>query len=194
MALTRNYLKSMALTDEQISAIIENHAETVEALKKERDGYKEAAEKASEAAKERDTLRAQLEKAGDAAAVQKEFDAFKAAVAAEKDTAARKAAWRDVLKSGGVQRSEFIDLLEGQTDLKAIEMKDGKITNADALLEPLKAKFAPCFGTSETVGTQMIAPPAGDGKPALTKAEILAIKDTSERQKAIANNLERFQK
>lgn len=164
MALTRNFLKSMQLTDEQISAIIENHAETVEALKRERDGYKEAAEQAAQVAKERDTLRDQLEKAGDAAAVQKEFDDFKAAVAAEKETAARKAAWRDVMKSGGVQRAEFLDLLEGQTDLAAIEMKDGKIVNADALLEPLKAKYAPCFGTAETIGTQPVAPPAGDGK------------------------------
>lgn len=33
MALKREYLKSMGLTDEQVSAIIDAHTDTVEALK-----------------------------------------------------------------------------------------------------------------------------------------------------------------
>ena len=45
MALTRPMLKGMNLTDEQVSAIIEAHMETVDALKEQRDNYKKAAEK-----------------------------------------------------------------------------------------------------------------------------------------------------
>lgn len=45
MALTRAFLKSMTLTDEQISAIIEEHSATVTGLKGEISKYKEDAEK-----------------------------------------------------------------------------------------------------------------------------------------------------
>lgn len=45
MALTRKSLKAMGLTDEQIESIIDMHGETVDALKDQRDQYKEAAEK-----------------------------------------------------------------------------------------------------------------------------------------------------
>ena len=45
MALTRAFLKSMTLTDEQISAIIEEHSATVTGLKSEISKYKEDAEK-----------------------------------------------------------------------------------------------------------------------------------------------------
>lgn len=45
MALTRAFLKSMTLTDEQISAIIEEHSATVTGLKGEITKYKEDAEK-----------------------------------------------------------------------------------------------------------------------------------------------------
>ena len=37
MALTRSFLKGMSLTDEQVSAIIDAHAESIDALKQHRD-------------------------------------------------------------------------------------------------------------------------------------------------------------
>ena len=40
MALSRAMLKGMNLTDEQVSAIIEEHTATVDGLKKQRDEYK----------------------------------------------------------------------------------------------------------------------------------------------------------
>ena len=61
MALTRNFLKSMGLNDEQISAVIESHAETVDALKEQRDAYKDDAEKLAAVTKERDSLKKELE-------------------------------------------------------------------------------------------------------------------------------------
>ena len=45
MALTRAFLKGMNLTDEQISAVIEEHTNVTDALKADRDKYKEEAEK-----------------------------------------------------------------------------------------------------------------------------------------------------
>ena len=43
MALTRKMLKAMGIEDEKIDQIIEAHTETVDALKVERDQYKEDA-------------------------------------------------------------------------------------------------------------------------------------------------------
>ena len=44
MAVTRSFLKGMGLTEEQVSAIIEEHVSTTNALKEQRDSNKDAAE------------------------------------------------------------------------------------------------------------------------------------------------------
>ena len=43
MSLTRKMLKAMGIEEEKIDQIIEAHSETVDALKKDRDTYKENA-------------------------------------------------------------------------------------------------------------------------------------------------------
>ena len=48
MALTRRSLTAMGIDAEKIDEIIALHAETVEALKEQRDGYKTEADKAKE--------------------------------------------------------------------------------------------------------------------------------------------------
>ena len=58
MALTRSFLKGMGITDEQISAIIEAHTESTDALKAQRDNYKAYAEKLPAVQQELDTLKA----------------------------------------------------------------------------------------------------------------------------------------
>ena len=54
MALTRNFLKSMGLTDEQVSAIIENHTDSIDGLKAELATARAAAETVEALTKERD--------------------------------------------------------------------------------------------------------------------------------------------
>ena len=57
MALTRAMLKGMQLTEEQVSAIIEEHSNTVQGLKDEIKKYKADAEKLPEVQKELDKLK-----------------------------------------------------------------------------------------------------------------------------------------
>lgn len=191
MALTRSYLKSMGLTDEQVNAIIENHAETVDALKKERDGFRTQAEAAAEVAKERDTLKEQLAKAGDAAKVQAEFDAYKTKVEGEKAKAAKSSAVRAALKAAGVNRDEFADLLLGKVDFDKVELDGDAVKDSAALIDPLKASYAGCFGTVTEKGTPPATPPSG-GATGMTRDQILAIKDPAEQRMAIAQNLDLF--
>ena len=60
MALTRKMLKAMGIEDEKIDQIIEAHTETVDALKEERDTYKEDASKLTAVQKELETAKSQL--------------------------------------------------------------------------------------------------------------------------------------
>lgn len=171
MALTRNFLKSMGLTDEQVNAIIEGHSDTVTALTKERDDARIAAAQVDGLTRERDEYKTKLEKAGDAAKVQAEFDAYKQQVEGEKANATKTSAVRAALKAAGVNRDEFADLLLGKVDLSKVEMDGDKVKDPAALVDPLKSSYAGCFGVVDDKGTPPSNPPSGGGK-SYTAAEI----------------------
>lgn len=164
MALTRNFLKSMGLTDEQVNAIIEGHSDTVTALTKERDDARTAASKVDELTRERDDYKAKFEKAGDAAKVQADFDAYKKQVEGEKTKAVKTSAIRAAFTAAGVNRPEFAELLLGKVDFDKVEMDGDKIKDTASLIDPLKASYAGCFGTVNTNGTPPTNPPSGGGK------------------------------
>ena len=167
MALTRNFLKSMGLTDEQVNAIIENHTDTVEGLKAERDGYKATAEKQTQNEAEITRLTNELAEArknsGDAAKVQADFDAYKQQVETDKTNAAKTAAVRKALKAAGVQREEFIDLLLGKVDLSTVELEGDAVKEVDKLIDPMKENFAGCFAETKQQPLPPNSPPPGGG-------------------------------
>lgn len=191
MALTRNFLKSMGLTDEQVSAIIEGHSDTVTALTKERDDARAAAAKVEELTRERDDFKAKYEKAGDASKVQAEFDAYKQKVEGEKVSAAKTAAVRKSFKSAGVNRDEFADLLLGKVDMDKVELDGDKVKDEAALLDPLKNKYAGCFGEVSDKGTDPMNPPGNGGKATYTMADIekMSIDEINKNWDAISNSL-----
>ena len=69
---------------------------------------------------------------------------------------------------------------------------DGKFKDSDKILENIKSEWADFIATKETHGADTATPPANNGGGKLSKADIMKIKDTSERQKAIADNHELF--
>lgn len=167
MALSRTYLKSMGLTEEQVSAIIENHTETVEGLKKERDDYKTKAEGVGAIAKERDELAGRveaLEKAsGDVAKVQAEYDAYKKQVETEKANAGKKALVRKALENAGANPAA-LDLLLNTVDLSKVETDGEAIKDVEAVLKPVKEAHSGLFGEVREAGTPPLNPPTGNGK------------------------------
>lgn len=193
MALTRAMLKGMQLTEEQVSAIIEEHSNAVQGLKDEIKKYKADAEKLPEVQKELDKL-----KEGDGNNWEKKyndehnaFENYKKEVAGREAIAKVRSAYRKLLVENGVGE-KHVDAILRVTDFSNIKIdKEGKLENADKLAESIKSEWAGFITTTGTKGAQVSNPPGGS-KTTMTKDEIMKIKDTSERQKAIAENIDLF--
>ena len=195
MALTRNFLKSMGLTDEQVNAIIENHTETIEGLKSERDAYKLKADRADELDQQLTAANEKLANSGDAARVQQEFDDYKAAVEAEKITAKKQTAMRALLKdSVGIKREKALDLIMAAEKLDGYELgENDQFKDADNIIKAMKEKHADWIGEVQDKGIPPLNPPGGGGAgTGKTREEIMAIKDTARRQMEIFNNRHLF--
>ena len=193
MALTRSMLKGMGLTEEQVSAIIDAHTETVDGLKDSLKAAKADADKLKTVQKELDDLKANN---GDdfKSKYEKEhsdFEDYKKTVANEKATAEKRSLYRELLKDCGID-AKRIDTVMRVADINAAKVKDGKIENVEDLTKSIQSEWADFIATDTTRGASVQTPPSGSGSKK-SKSDILAIKDTSERQKAIAENIDLFQ-
>ena len=165
MALSRAFLAGLGVETDKINAIIEAHAETVDALKEQRDDYKKKAEEGKTAAAELEALKAEAEK--NAAYKEKyekisaEYDAYKADQDAKTTKAAKAEAYKALLAENGVSANRIGAVMK-VTDLDALELdKEGKLKNADKLTEGIKTEWADFIVTTETKGAQTQTPPGG---------------------------------
>lgn len=202
MSLTRKALVAMAIDAEKIDQIIEMHSETVDALKAEKDSAKEEArkykadsDKLAEVEKELNELKAKAEQP-DAYkekynTLKKEYDTYKGEVTAKETKAAKTKAYRAMLQEIGVS-DKRIDSVMKVADLSSIELdEDGTIKDVDALKASAKDEWSDFIVSSGKKGAETPTPPSNTGG-VKTKEDILNIKDTSERQAAIAANHELF--
>lgn len=194
MALGRKFLKALGLDDAVIDTIIEAHSESIEALKKERDEAKEAADRSEKLEQQLREANEKLEKAGDAARVQADFDAYKQQIEGEKTAASRKAVMASVLRDQvGIKRESARNLILATMDMAKYEWdENGKLKNESAVAEALRQEYAEWIASTQTSGMSTATPPAGSGGR-MTRDEIMKIEDTSKRQQAIAENLDLFQ-
>lgn len=191
MAFTRTFLKTMNLTDEQISAIMEEHVAVTDALKKQRDDYKAEADKLPEALKELDAVKGGEDYKAKWESEHKSFEDYKAQIKAEADLNKVKAAYRKLLMDEKIS-DKRLDAVIRLTDFGKMTLdKDGNLENADQLREGIRSEWGDYIATTRTEHERVATPPAV-GKSTPTKEEILAIKDTGERQKAISENHELF--
>lgn len=157
-------LKAMGIEDEKIDQIIDEHAESVNALKAQRDEFKEAADKADGYKKELDALKA---KGADEyeekyKAKCKELDDYKAEVAGEKAAAEKRGLYRQLLESAGVDPKRIETVLK-VSDLENVTVKDGAIEDADKLTEGIKADWADFIATTTVKGADVAHAPKGEG-------------------------------
>ena len=198
MALTRKFLSALGIEDDKVDEIIGAHTETVNALKEQRDSYKADAEKLPTVQKELDDMKAAAEKNGKDAykvkydALKEDFDKFKADLKEKEKHARKEDAYRALLEEVGISEKRIKSVLK-VSDVDSVEFDDdGKVKDADALKKAIGEEWEDFIVQKETKGTNTATPPAGSGKVYKSKDEIMAIKDTQERQKAIAENHEMF--
>lgn len=184
----------MGLTEEQMDTIIEAHTDTVDGLKTDLARYKEDAEKLPGVQAELENLKAK----GDDGwkdkhdKIKKEFDDYKREQMQKETKSAKESAYRELLKSAGISEKR-IDAVLKVTDLTSVELEDGKIKNADELRKSIKEEWADFVVTTKQKGADTKDPPANNGG-AMSRDDIFKIRDASERQAAIAANLNLFGK
>jgi len=190
MALSRKMLEEMGLEDTQISKVINAHRETVDGLKDEITNYekqvsdleknvKDLEDKVSEATEKFDKEHS-------------DFEEFKKSQADKDVTANKEKAYSELLADVGVSEKRIASILK-VTDIKALEIdKDGKLKDADVLKKSIKEEWADFIVSTEKKGAETPTPKGNTGGSKKSKEEIDAIKDTAERQKAMAENLELY--
>ena len=193
MAFTRKMLKAMGIEDEKIDQIIDAHSETVDALKADRDAYKEDAAKLAAVQKELDELKAKGDDGYKAKyeAEKAAHDALKADIAAKETKKAKTDAYRELLKGANIDEKRIATILRAEAPtIDKIELDaDGKIKNAEQYTQSIKSDWADFIVTQSAKGTNTATPPANGGAATTkTREDILKIKDAGERQKAIAEN------
>lgn len=205
MALTRKMLSAMGIDDDKQDEIINAHIEVVNALKEERDGFKEDAKKASKLQKEIDDLNESMKngerspykvkyeaKVDEYNDLKKQFDDYKADVSAKELESKKSNAYKELLKESGVS-GKRIDSVLRVTDLSKIELdNDGKIKDPDGLKKNIKEEWSDFIVTESKQGANVSNPPANTGGGKKSKEEIMSIKDTAARQQAMLENKELF--
>lgn len=124
----------------------------------------------------------------------KAFEDYKNDVTAKENKAAKENAVKAYFEGKNISGKNLEIAMRGCTaEIAALELEDGKIKDTATLDELVNGTYAGLVQTTHTTGTSTSNPPAnGGGKSTKTMAEIMAIKDTAERQKAIAENPEVF--
>ena len=162
MALTRAMLKGMGLTEEQVSAIIEEHTTVTSGLKDQIKQYKEDAEKLPTVQKELDGL-----KNGNSDWEQryekehKAFDDYKKEVSNKETLRKVQSAYRKLLVTAGVDEQR-IDAVMKVTDFSGMTLdNDENLVDADKLTENIKETWKGFLVTVKTTPAQVQTPPSG---------------------------------
>jgi len=191
MALSRKFLSALGIEAEKIDEIINAHSETVEALKEERDSFKEKAEKFDKVQSDLDAANKKIEDLSKDdtykvkyEALKEDFNDYKKGIETEKSNNNKTAAYKSLLKEIGISEKR-IDAVARLAELDKIKLdKDGKIEGANELKKSLSEEWADFIVKAGKEGAETSTPPEGGNGVIKTKEEIMKIKDTQERQKA----------
>lgn len=199
MALTRKFLKALGIEDEKIEQIIEEHTNVADRMNAEISKYKADAEALPRVQKELEKAQADLEameKDGYKVkyeTIKREFDDYKNEQTKKETHAAKESAYRNLLKTAGISEKR-IDTILRVSDVDDVTLdNDGNIDDAEKLIQKVKTEWADFIVTTETHGANTAAPPANTGA-AMSREQILGIKDRDARRKAIAENMNLFEK
>ena len=164
MALTRKQLRAMGIEDEKIDQIIEAHGETVSALKDERDGYREKAERLDTVERELEELKAKPDD-GYREKYEKEhaeFEKFRADTERAATDREKSTLYRKLLTEAGIDPKR-VDAIMRVTDLSEVTVEDGALKDAGKLAEKVKSDWSDFVVSTGTKPAGVDNPPAGNG-------------------------------
>lgn len=208
MALTKTQLKEILSkagtpaenADAAISSIMDGHLASVNALREERDRFKEDAEKLPGLQRELEDLKGEGDNSYKSKYEKehKDFEDYKAQQTAKETKANKTSAFRALLKEAGISEKRLDTVIRASApDIDAVELdKDGKIKGAADLTKTIKENWADFITKDGSKGADSPNPPAnGGGKK--SREEIYKkdekgryIMDASERQQALAEIIE----
>ena len=200
MALKRETLAAMGIEPDKINEIIRMHAETVEALKEQRDGYKSEAEKAQkdiegykQTAADATKELAELKEAQGKDApykdkyeeLKQEYESYKTGIEEKEAKGKVSEAYKAILKEAKIA-DKYIPVIMKATDLSEMKLdENGNLEGAKEAKEKAASEWAEFVEKTSAKGTNTSNPPKNTGGSDMTVEEIDAIKDTAERQKAM---------
>lgn len=192
MALTRKALKAMGLTEEQVDSIIEAHTETIDGLMEQIRTYRADAERLAGAKEEELTaLKSGEDYKAKYEAEKTAHEKTRSEHAAKETAAMRERLFRAELTAAGIT-GKRADQIVRASDLTAHKIKDGAYEDANAVREAIRAEWGEFIPSMTTQGAQVATPPKNVGGRYSSRDEIMAIKDTAVRQKAISEHLDLF--
>lgn len=194
MTLTRKMLSTMGIEQDKIDQIIESHADTVNGLKEKASELQKQAERVPSLEKQIEELKAAQpteDWKSKYEELKTEYEDFRQKVDDERAEQEKSRLYRAMLREVGVDEKRFNSIMK-LTDLSEIKVEDGKIEDAESVKKSIADEWGDFIVQKSTHGAPVDDPPANAGSK-MSKDEIMSIKDTRERQKAIADNIELFQ-
>ena len=180
---------------EKAQAIMDEHITQMDEVKAERDTLKqqvkEAEDKAADLQKQLDGINSGEDFKEKYEKEHQAFEDFKKKTASEAEAAGLKAAYRKLLLDEGISEKRIDSILKVTDFSKMKRDKDGNLEGEAELRKSIGEEWGDFKVTKTEKGATVETPPK-TGKVTKTKEEIMAIKDTAERQAAIAENHEVF--
>jgi uncharacterized protein YukE len=205
-ASTKEILSKAGVESENIAKtvdkIMEGHNATVDALREEINTYKEKAEKAEDLQKQLEKAQKDLKEATSDEAEEKyktkyemlkdEFKEYKKGIEEKATKESKAKAYKEILKEAGISEKRIESVLK-VSDVDSIEFDDdGNVKDKDELLKGIKEEWSDFIQTADVQGAQTENPPQNTGGKTMTKDDIMKVKDTTERQKLIKENIDLF--
>lgn len=187
MALTKAKLReilskagvSAESAEDAISSIMDGHLASVNALREERDNFKEDADKLANVQKELDELKGKDDDSYKAKYEKEhaDFEKYKADQTAKETKASKTAAFRKLLKEAGVSEKRLDTVVRASApDIDALELDEkGNIKDADKLTDNVKTEWADFVVKEQTEGAKTSNPPASSGSGNKTESKAAQI-------------------
>ncbi len=180
-----------AHTEDIENKLIALHLGVVDTLKDDLAKYKAEADKLDGVQKKLDAYESGKDwvSKSDYDKLNQSYENYKAEVAGKETHAKKEAAFRKLLTAENIPE-KFHARIVKMTDFDTLELDGDAIKDEGKQREGIKSEWGEYVATTGSKGDKPETPPGGSNT--MTKKEILAIKDTTERQKAIAENLTLF--